>query len=238
VLEAERKFRFVLIARISVYADLKVGLPFMPNISSNQILLWIERFAAQIAEQKDYLTQLDSAIGDADHGANMDRGFQAVLKKKDELRNSDIGALLKGVAMTLISKVGGASGALYGTFFLQASTAAQGKTELSASEFGSLLEKGLTGIVSRGKSAIGDKTMVDAFQPAIDAYRRSLESGNTLERALSNAVSAAEEGVKSTVPLVARKGRASYLGERSAGHADPGATSTLLLFRSAAETLV
>jgi phosphoenolpyruvate---glycerone phosphotransferase subunit DhaL len=210
----------------------------MPNISSNQILLWIERYAAKIAEQKDYLTQLDSAIGDADHGANMDRGFQAVIAKKAELQNGDIGAALKGVAMTLISKVGGASGALYGTFFLQASTVAGSRTELSPSDFGSLLEKGLAGIVLRGKAAVGDKTMVDALQPAIKAYKHSVESGETLENALSNAVSAAEQGLKSTVPLVARKGRASYLGERSAGHPDPGAASTLLLFRSAAEALV
>jgi phosphoenolpyruvate---glycerone phosphotransferase subunit DhaL len=210
----------------------------MANISSNQILLWIERYAASIAEQKDYLTKLDSAIGDADHGANMDRGFQAVLAKKAEFQNSDIGATLKGVAMTLISKVGGASGALYGTFFFQASTVAQGKNELSASEFGSILEKGLEGIISRGKAAVGDKTMVDALQPAIEAYRHSVDSGETLEQALSSAVRAAEEGVKSTVPLPARKGRASYLGERSAGHPDPGATSSLLLFRSAAETLI
>jgi phosphoenolpyruvate---glycerone phosphotransferase subunit DhaL len=209
----------------------------MSHISSNQVFVWIERYAAHIAEQKDYLTQLDSAIGDADHGANMHRGLQAVLAKKAELQNNDIGAILKGVAMTLISKVGGASGALYGTFFLQASTMAQSKTELSASEFGSLLEKGLAGIVLRGKAAIGDKTMVDALQPAIKAYKHSVESGETLQNALSKAVSAAEEGLKSTVPLVARKGRASYLGERSAGHPDPGATSTLLLFRSAAEAL-
>jgi dihydroxyacetone kinase-like protein len=209
----------------------------MSHISSNQVFVWIERYAAHIAEQKDYLTQLDSAIGDADHGANMHRGLQAVLAKKAELQNNDIGAILKGVAMTLISKVGGASGALYGTFFLQASTMAQSKTELSASEFGSLLEKGLAGIVLRGKAAIGDKTMVDALQPAIKAYKHSVESGETLQNALSKAVSAAEERLKSTVPLVARKGRASYLGERSAGHPDPGATSTLLLFRSAAEAL-
>jgi dihydroxyacetone kinase-like protein len=209
----------------------------MSHISSNQVFVWIERYAAHIAEQKDYLTQLDSAIGDADHGANMHRGLQAVLAKKAELQNNDIGAILKGVAMTLISKVGGASGALYGTFFLQASTMAQSKTELSASEFGSLLEKGLAGIVLRGKAAIGDKTMVDALQPAIKAYKHSVESGETLQNALSKAVSAAEEGLKSTVPLVARNGRASYLGERSAGHPDPGATSTLLLFRSAAEAL-
>jgi dihydroxyacetone kinase-like protein len=211
--------------------------PFMSTISSQQIFAWIERYAAQIAEQKDYLTQLDAAIGDADHGANMNRGLQAVLAKKADLQNADVGALLKGVAMTLISTVGGASGALYGTFFLQASTIAGNRTELSASEFGSVLEKGLAGIVLRGKATIGDKTMVDALQPAIKAYKHSIESGETLDQALSKASSAAEEGLKSTVPLVARKGRASYLGERSAGHPDPGATSTVLLFRSAAETL-
>jgi dihydroxyacetone kinase-like protein len=209
----------------------------MPNISSDQIFAWIDRFAAHIAEQKDYLTQLDAAIGDADHGANMHRGLQAVLAKKTELQNSDIGAMLKGVAMTLISTVGGASGALYGTFFLQASTLAGGRAELSPSEFGSVLEKGLAGIVLRGKAALGDKTMIDALQPAIKAYKLSIDSDETLEQALSKAVIAAEEGLQSTVPLVARKGRASYLGERSAGHPDPGATSTLILFRSAAETL-
>src|SRR3984893_4653709 len=210
---------------------------FMSTISSKQIFAWIERYAAQIAEQKDYLTQLDAAIGDADHGANMNRGLQAVLAKKADLQNADVGALLKGVAMTLISTVGGASGALYGTFFLQASSIAGNRTELSASEFGSLLEKGLAGIVLRGIATIGDKTMVDALQPAIKAYKHSIESGETLDQALSKAVNAAEEGLKSTVPLVARKGRASYLGERSAGHLDPGASSTVLLFRSAAETL-
>jgi dihydroxyacetone kinase-like protein len=209
----------------------------MSTISSKQIFAWIERYAAQIAEQKDYLTQLDAAIGDADHGANMNRGLQAVLAKNADLQNADIGALLKGVAMTLISTVGGASGALYGTFFLQASTIAGNRTEPSPSEFGSVLEKGLAGIVLRGKATIGDKTMVDALQPAIKAYKHSIESGETLDQALSKAASAAEEGLKSTVPLVARKGRASYLGERSAGHPDPGATSTVLLFRSAAETL-
>ena len=217
--------------------DRKVHPSFMSTISSQQIFAWIERYAAQIAEQKDYLTQLDAAIGDADHGANMNRGLQAVLAKNADLRNADIGALLKGVAMTLISTVGGASGALYGTFFLQASTIAGNRNELSPSEFGSVLEKGLAGIVLRGKATIGDKTMVDALQPAIKAYKHSIESGETLDQALSKAASAAEEGLKSTVPLVARKGRASYLGERSAGHPDPGATSTVLLFRSAAETL-
>ena len=209
----------------------------MSNISSTQIFAWIERYATHIAEQKDYLTELDAAIGDGDHGANMHRGLQAVLAKKADLQNTDVGVLLKGVAMTLISTIGGASGALYGTFFLQASTTAEGKTELSSSEFGSLLEKGLAGIVLRGKAALGDKTMIDALQPAIKAYKRSIESGEILEEALSKAVSAAEQGLKSTIPLIARKGRASYLGERSAGYPDPGASSTVLLFRSAAETL-
>src|SRR6202795_4143935 len=167
----------------------------MSNISSNQIFAWIERYAEHIAEQKDYLTQLDAAIGDADHGANMHRGLKAVLAKKADLQNTDIGALLKGVAMTLISTVGGASGALYGTFFLQASTVAVNRTELSPSEFGSVLEKGLAGVVLRGKAAIGDKTMVDALQPAIKTYMRSVESGETLEQALSKAVTAAEEGL-------------------------------------------
>jgi phosphoenolpyruvate---glycerone phosphotransferase subunit DhaL len=209
----------------------------MSNISSAQIESWIERFAAHIAEQKDYLTQLDAAIGDADHGANMHRGMQAVLAKKVATANSDIGGFLKLVAMTLISTVGGASGALYGTFFLQASSLAASKTELSPDEFGALLDKGLAGIVLRGKAAIGDKTMVDALQPGIKAYKRSLEAGEPLKKALDAAMAAADEGLKSTIPLVARKGRASYLGERSAGHPDPGATSTVLLFRSAAESL-
>ena len=210
---------------------------FMSNISSAQIESWIERFAAHVAEQKDYLTQLDAAIGDADHGANMHRGLKAVLAKKAETANSDIGGFLKLVAMTLISTVGGASGALYGTFFLQASSLAASKTELSPAEFGALLDKGLAGIVLRGKAAIGDKTMVDALQPGIKAYKRSVEAGEPLKDALAAAIDAADEGLKSTIPLVARKGRASYLGERSAGHPDPGATSTVLLFRSAAESL-
>src|SRR5271165_3395250 len=139
----------------------------MSKISSHQIFAWIERYAALLAEQKDYLSQLDAAIGDADHGANMHRGFQAVLAKKADLQKADIGALLKGVAMTLISTVGGASGALYGTFFLQASISAGTRSELSPGEFGAVLEKGLAGVVLRGKATIGDKTMVDALQPAI-----------------------------------------------------------------------
>jgi phosphoenolpyruvate---glycerone phosphotransferase subunit DhaL len=209
----------------------------MSNISADKLISWIERYAGHIADQKDYLTELDSAIGDADHGANMHRGFQAVLAKKADLQYKDVGALFKIVAMTLIQNVGGASGALYGTFFLQASTAAGAKNELSPSDFGTLLEKGLAGIVLRGKAAVGDKTMVDALQPGVKAYKSSIGAGKDLKQALENAMHAAEEGLRSTVPIVARKGRASYLGVRSAGHPDPGATSTVLLFRAAAETL-
>ena len=209
----------------------------MSNISKDKFISWIERYAGHIADQKDYLTELDSAIGDADHGANMHRGFQAVLAKKADLQNKDVGGLFKIVAMTLIQTVGGASGALYGTFYLQASTAAGAKPELSPAEFGTVLDKGLAGIVLRGKAAVGDKTMVDALQPAIKAYKYSIGAGEDLQKALESATVAAEEGLRSTIPIVARKGRASYLGERSAGHADPGATSTVLLFRAAAETL-
>jgi dihydroxyacetone kinase-like protein len=209
----------------------------MTTITADQIIAWIERYSIRIAEQKEFLTKLDSDIGDADHGANMNRGFQAVLAKKAELEGKDIGALLKIVAMTLISTVGGAAGALYGTFFLQASSVTTGKTVLTPDEFLLVLEKGLAGIVLRGKAAMGDKTMVDALHPAVKACRRAIEANKPLDQALAQAVVAAEAGLQSTVPLMARRGRASYLGERSVNHQDPGATSTLLLLQSAAETI-
>jgi dihydroxyacetone kinase-like protein len=209
----------------------------MVVITSEQINRWLDRFAALIAENKDYLTQLDAAIGDADHGANMDRGFQSVLTKKAELQGKDIGTILKTVAMTLLSTVGGASGPLYGTFFLQASLAAGGKSEISPEDFGVLLEKALAGILQRGKAVPGDKTMVDALQPAVEAYQATLRSGKTFAEALLAASNAAENGMQGTVPLLAKKGRASYLGERSIGHQDPGATSINLLFRAARESL-
>jgi dihydroxyacetone kinase-like protein len=209
----------------------------MTTITANQIIAWIERYSNRIAEEKDLLTKLDSDIGDADHGNNMHRGFQAVLAKKAELQGKDIGALLKIVAMTLISTVGGAAGALYGTFFLQASSVTIGKTELTPQDFLLVLEKGLAGIVLRGKAAIGDKTMVDALHPAVKACRRAIHANEPLDQVLAQAVAAAEAGLQSTIPLIARRGRASYLGERSINHQDPGATSTFLLLQAAAETL-
>jgi dihydroxyacetone kinase-like protein len=210
--------------------------PRPTTVTADQIIAWIERYSIRIGEQKELLTKLDSDIGDADHGTNMHRGFQAVLAKKAELQGKDIGAL-KIVAMTLISTVGGAAGALYGTFFLQASSVTTGKTELTPEEFLLLLEKGLAGIVLRGKAAIGDKTMVDALHPAVKACRHAIGAHAPLDQALAQAVAAAQAGVQSTIPLMARRGRASYLGERSANHQDPGATSTFLLFQCAAETI-
>jgi dihydroxyacetone kinase-like protein len=209
----------------------------MPELTSDQMIKWLERFAALVTENKDHLTQLDSAIGDADHGANMDRGFKAVLGKKTEFQGKDIATVFKTVAMTLISTVGGASGPLYGTFFLQAGLLAAGKSSISAEEFGALLEKGLNGVIQRGKANPGDKTMIDAMQPAIEAYRKAVQGGESLDGALKKAAKSSREGMKATIPLVAKKGRASYLGERSAGHQDPGSTSTALLFQAAAESL-
>ena len=206
------------------------------TVSSDAVRGWIESFAASIAENRDYLTQLDSAIGDADHGINMHRGMQAALAKLDGLDDADIGTLLKTVGMALVSSVGGAGGPLYGTLFLQMGTACAGKTELTGEEWAGALEAGLNGVQMRGKAEPGDKTMVDALLPARETLTTALAEGAPLSEALQRSASAAEEGMRATVPLVARKGRASYLGERSAGHQDPGATSSYLLLKAAADT--
>jgi dihydroxyacetone kinase-like protein len=189
-----------------------------------------------LQENKEYLTELDSAIGDADHGINMDRGFQAIAKKLPELGNmTDIGAILKACGMTLITTVGGASGPLYGTAFLQAGTALVGKKELEPGDVLVAGEAALKGVVMRGKANLGDKTMVDALTPAIAALKEALAAGANAAEALEKASAAAEAGMKGTIPVQARKGRASYLGERSIGHQDPGATSSFLLIRTMAE---
>ncbi len=204
-------------------------------ISHDDILAWVRRFAAVVATNKAYLTDLDSAIGDADHGINMDRGFTAVVGKLDGLAGTDIGATLKLVGTTLISTVGGASGPLYGMFFLQMGGAVVGKDALTLEEFAAAFETGLGGVLRIGKAEPGDKTMVDALIPARDALRAAIDDGASVGDAVARMADGAEQGMLATVPLVARKGRASYLGERSAGHQDPGATSTHLLLRSAAE---
>ena len=207
------------------------------SFSYDQVYAWVRAFAAAMAENKEYLTELDSAIGDADHGINMNRGMQAVLAKLEGDSQADAGALLKTVGMTLVSTVGGASGPLYGTLFLQMGSSAAGKPELSDEDWAAALAAGVAGVQRRGKAELGDKTMIDALVPAVQALRSSLTDGSAAGEALHRSAEAAREGMIATIPLVARKGRASYLGERSADHQDPGATSSWLLLRTAAETL-
>ena len=189
-----------------------------------------------MAENRDYLIELDAAIGDADHGANMDRGFKAVREKLSGLADPDIGAVLKATGMTLVSTVGGAGGPLYGTFFLQAGMKTTGKTELNLAEWTEAMQAGVEGVMQRGKAGPGDKTMLDALLPAVGTLQNACQHNIPLAQALHESVEAARQGMEATIPLVARKGRASYLGERSAGHQDPGATSSFLILKAAAET--
>jgi len=204
-------------------------------IQRDEALAWVNACGAVIAENSSYLTQLDAAIGDADHGANMDRGFKAVLKKMPEVGDKDIGTIFKTVGMTLVSTVGGAGGPLYGTFFLQAGMKTAGKMELSLADWAEALEAALNGVIMRGKAEPGDKTMVDALTPAVNALKQALEENQPINKALAMSAEAAKKGMEATTPLVARKGRASYLGERSAGHQDPGATSSFMILNAAAE---
>ncbi|TWD80095.1 dihydroxyacetone kinase DhaL subunit [Kribbella amoyensis] len=197
---------------------------------------WLRDLASTLHDNAAYLTELDSAIGDADHGSNMDRGFQAVVAVLDETTFAAPDEMLKKAGMTLVSKVGGASGPLYGTFFLRFGTALTG-AEITPASLGEALKAGVGGILQRGKPELGDKTMYDAWAPALAAYDEAVAGGSDVHGALVAAAEAAAKGRDATVPLVARKGRASYLGERSAGHQDPGATSTTLVLESAARTL-
>lgn len=201
------------------------------DLTRDQILRWIEGYAQDIQDNRQYLTDLDGAIGDNDHGINMARGFSAVVEALPAEREKPIDAILKSVGMTLIRTVGGASGPLYGTVFLRMAGAAAGKESLSDADLGALLAAGEKGIVDRGKAEPGEKTMLDAWHPAVRAYQETQTAGGDLRTAVQAAADAAEKGMKDTIPLVARKGRASYLGERSAGHQDPGATSSYLLFK-------
>ena len=204
---------------------------------------WLRAFAAAIAARRDELTELDAAIGDADHGVNMDRGLQAVVGKLPAAEESgateaaELGPLFRTIGMTLVSTVGGAAGPLYGTFFLELGKAAGNRTRLTATEWAEALAAAVAGVQARGKAEPGDKTMVDALLPAAAALRAAAGSGASLPAAARAAADAAAEGMRATTPLVARKGRASYLGERSAGHQDPGATSSWLLLDTAAAAL-
>jgi phosphoenolpyruvate---glycerone phosphotransferase subunit DhaL len=192
--------------------------------------------AAAMVENRRYLTKLDSEIGDGDHGNNMHRGFQAALERLDGADPSSPADVLKAVSMALVSKVGGAAGPLYGTAFLRASTALQDKNEVSAEDAAQALEAALGGVKQRGKAEVGDKTIVDALEPAVEAAKGAASNVSVAE-VFRAAAEAANEGAESTVPLTARKGRASYLGARAQGHKDPGATSTFYLLDAAARAL-
>ena len=194
---------------------------------------WIELAAADVAEQRDYLVDLDRAIGDGDHGENMDRGFKAAVEALGQAQPASVAEVLKTVAKTLMSTVGGAAGPLYGTAFLRASKAA-GDGELDGAGVAAVIAGALDGIQARGKATTGEKTMVDAWTPALEAARAAAESGSDPAAVLEAAATAAEAGAAATEPMRATKGRASYLGERSIGHLDPGAVSTSLILRAAA----
>jgi len=209
----------------------------MGTIDAAALSRWIRAFATEVSLHKELLTRLDSAIGDADHGANMDRGMAAAVAAIDERPPADPGAVLKTVGLTLVGAVGGASGPLYGTLFLRMGAAAGEETVLDGLGFSRALSAGLAGVVSRGKAEPGDKTMYDALAPACAALDTALAEGVGFDAALTAAAVAADAGRDATIPMLARKGRASYLGERSVGHQDPGATSVALLVGAAAATL-
>lgn len=200
----------------------------MTEFNNTAAIEWLNALAEKYQEKKDELTELDRQIGDGDHGVNMSRGFAAVKDKVAPLADKDLGTIFKTTAMTLISTVGGASGPLFGSFFLQGAMAVNGKNAIQAPELATMFDAGLKSIINRGKATVGEKTMIDAWQPAIDALKAN--ENETLEKAVEAASAAARKGAESTVPMLATKGRASYLGERSIGHLDPGAASTTILF--------
>jgi dihydroxyacetone kinase-like protein len=202
-----------------------------------QAVAWVRASAAVVEENAAALTRLDAAIGDGDHGTNMNRGFKAALQRLDGLQDEDLGGVFKAVGMALISKVGGASGPLYGSFYLALGKELGNAAEADDERLAAALRAGYQGVVARGKAQLEDKTMLDAWHPALEALDTALASGEELGAALDAAKQAAEAGMKATIPLVARKGRASYLGERSRDHQDPGATSTHLLVKALADVV-
>ena len=209
----------------------------MSGVAVDDVEAWIRACADRLHNEAAMLTDLDAAIGDADHGSNLDRGMRAVFAKIEAESFASPGAVLKTVGMTLVSTVGGASGPLYGTFFLRCGGALENAATVDAAALGAALRAGVAGVQARGKAEAGDKTMYDAWLPAVDAYDATVAAGGSLGDALRGAAVAAAAGRDATVDMVARKGRASYLGERSRGHQDPGATSTTMILEAAAATL-
>ena len=206
-------------------------------LTKQQVVDWLMRCGEVFTRQRDFLTRLDTEIGDADHGLNMNRGFNKVVEKLPSVADKDIGFILKNTGMTLLSSVGGASGPLFGTFFIRAAQAANAKQSLDLAELHQMMQEGVEGVVMRGKAEPGDKTMCDVWWPVVESLGQSAQQQLSVAEALQRASVGAEQAVESTITLQARKGRASYLGERSIGHQDPGATSTALILGALARTV-
>ncbi|VVA48489.1 PTS-dependent dihydroxyacetone kinase, ADP-binding subunit DhaL [Serratia ficaria] len=204
-------------------------------LTKQQVVDWLLRCGEVFTRQRDFLTQLDTEIGDADHGLNMNRGFNKVVEKLPSVADKDIGFILKNTGMTLLSSVGGASGPLFGTFFIRAAQAANAKQSLDLAELHQLMQEGVEGVVMRGKAEPGDKTLCDVWWPVVESLGQSARQQLAVPDALRRAAERAEQAVEGTITMQARKGRASYLGERSIGHQDPGATSVMLMIKTLAE---
>ncbi|ALL39947.1 MULTISPECIES: dihydroxyacetone kinase subunit DhaL [Serratia] len=204
-------------------------------LTKQQVVDWLMRCGEVFSRERDFLTQLDTEIGDADHGLNMNRGFNKVVEKLPSVADKDIGFILKNTGMTLLSSVGGASGPLFGTFFIRAAQAANAKQSLDLPELHQVMQEGVEGVVMRGKAEPGDKTMCDVWWPVVESLGQSAQQNLSVAEALQRAADSAERAVENTITMQARKGRASYLGERSIGHQDPGATSVMLMMKTLAE---
>ncbi|CAH5451252.1 MULTISPECIES: dihydroxyacetone kinase subunit DhaL [Serratia] len=204
-------------------------------LTKQQVVDWLMRCGEVFSRERDFLTRLDTEIGDADHGLNMNRGFNKVVEKLPSVADKDIGFILKNTGMTLLSSVGGASGPLFGTFFIRAAQAANAKQSLDLPELHQMMQEGVEGVVMRGKAEPGDKTMCDVWWPVVENLGQSAQQNLSVAEALQRAADSAERAVESTITMQARKGRASYLGERSIGHQDPGATSVMLMMKTLAE---
>ena len=204
-------------------------------LTKQQVVDWLMRCGEVFSRERDFLTRLDTEIGDADHGLNMNRGFNKVVEKLPSVADKDIGFILKNTGMTLLSSVGGASGPLFGTFFIRAAQAANAKQSLDLAELHQMMQEGLEGVVMRGKAEPGDKTMCDVWWPVVESLGQSAQQNLSVAEALQRAADSTERAVESTITMQARKGRASYLGERSIGHQDPGATSVMLMMKTLAE---
>lgn len=206
-------------------------------LTNTQIILWLQQCASLFEKNSDYLTDLDREIGDADHGLNMNRGFKKVLEKLPELEGQDIGAILKNTGMTLLSNIGGASGPLFGTFFIRAAKPTASLQQLELAQFVEMVQEGVDGIVSRGKAEPNDKTMCDVWWAVLDSLKQSNKQNLSFKEAINHAQEAAEKAAENTISMQAKKGRASYLGERSIGHKDPGSASVVLMIQALANSI-